>query len=72
MQVLARVRDAFGADLDLAAFFLDPTVGRLAGLVDDHVARTGVGASRLGELLAYVERLTDVEAARLLRDGTPE
>ncbi len=74
-QVVARVRQAFGAELPLRAIFERPTVAELAvllpadaaaaeGAPDDAIAASTPGME--GELLERIDELSDAEIERLL------
>jgi len=58
-QLIARVRDRFGVEMDLRTLFDNPTVERMAGVVEER-------------LVAQLEALSDEEAERLLAGQGPE
>ncbi len=66
-RIVARVRDAFGVDLRLKAFFETPTVAHLSSLVaDDRGARSSPDG--LANLLDVVEGLPEDRARALLAE----
>ena len=75
-RLLARIRDRFGVEVGLAAFFRSPTVAHLASVIDAaQTTPAGPAEDELSagmseaELLALVEQLPDDEVTRLLDAG---
>jgi acyl carrier protein len=73
-QVVTRVRERFGADVSLAALFEQPTVGGLAGRIDEARAAAAADSGsesepeRLERMLARLEDLTPEEVERMLAE----
>jgi amino acid adenylation domain-containing protein len=65
-RILSRVASRLGAELPVGVIFDRPTVRGMAALVDE---RRGAAPAADAELLAWLEELTDEEAARLLAEN---
>jgi acyl-CoA synthetase (AMP-forming)/AMP-acid ligase II/acyl carrier protein len=68
-QVLARVRQAFGIELSLLAFFETPTIAGLAGLVEQQLLERA-NEEELDRQLAELAELSPEDVERLLRQET--
>lgn len=66
IQVVSRARDTFGVEVGLAEFLAEPTVRRLAALVERASAAQAETGDLLEQIVAEVEALSDEEAERLL------
>ena len=69
MQVTARVADRFGVQVSLAEFFRDPTVARLAALIEAALIEAGHPAGAAAGRPAEAAPGPGPEAVRGLRDG---
>jgi hypothetical protein len=67
-QVISILLNAFQVELPLRSLFASPTVAGIAALIEERQA-VGAEDSRLDELLAELEELSDEEAEWLLREA---
>ncbi|NUT52357.1 MAG: hypothetical protein HOV94_34450, partial [Saccharothrix sp.] len=68
-RVVARLRDAFGAEVPLHRVFAEPTVAGLSRALLDGPDRAAV--AKTAELLVRLSGLSDDEVARALADRAP-
>ena len=71
IQLLSRVREAFGIEVPLQALFDGPTVGEFAAAVSQAAGLAAEERATVAALLDLVEQLPDEEVARLLARAGP-